>query len=618
MVDFRQKVFSREEEGNLVRRMFESAGANILYNKWRKKAIRAFGMYQGSKDYHFTPNELQELWGRGQYPYVVNKLRAVINQCSSVEIISRSRYAFRTFTSKDENNPTTKLVTGMTHLGYGYQEREDTAEYTSLKYQDGLICGLGWSNMFSDDGWMRYQWGSPLNQIYDANDMSPFLTNGDFHFTLHWIGKEQAKRKWPKHAKQLDEYFGKRIAVEYSSYSAEFLSNISPYVGSAMVTNAMGGKILVIECQRKVNRKYYYGIDSKTGYEFQTFKEEDAEGMDPVDNDIGEKEGHEVIRTVICADIVLDYAPLAPHIPNQSFSYVPYVYSRRRLDGIPIGLVDSLISAQKLYNRQKIDEDNSRSGMTVIANEDSFNGSTPDQVRHELSQTNKILLERNQGDIKIIPNSIQADANIKGMQRLDQEFDYLSGMFAESRGEQTNASSGKAMETRVINSTKSQSVSLSGLVLMKKREGRVFLDILQGGAFEDIESSIINEEDREVIYMNVVRTRNGKKEIMNDIRTLPLDVYVENTHDYESESEEDMAIARFALENPQVLQYPELLGLMKARNSGKFIKKLKGIMAPPQQGSGESSQGNGQQPMQGQVSGAQSPMQQIIGQQGNV
>lgn len=566
------KSESREKALLEARHIFQYAANNMAYVGFRGKAIQDFRFYDGDGQYPDTV--LQKLKERDQDPIVINKVKAKINQVSGVEIQSRFRVAYRSHSGKDEDE---ELAKAITHYSYAYQEQNDVQVKQSQKFRDMLICGVGWSNMYFHHERIWYDYVHPLNIIFDADDLSPQMTEQNYVVRAHWVSQQDAKMLWPKYSKFIEELFYKVETPPIGSMSSEYFSRMSNYIDTNVFgSSSVGGRILVVEVQKKVKRDYYCGIDQNGRY-FETFDEKQAIEFTGKESEVEEESGYQILRTVFCRDVVFEHGLLNPNIPNGGFTYVPGIYGRRAIDGIPDGWLTPMKDIQRIINYTKLKEMAMLNSTRAIIDEEAFAGQSMEEVREELSRPDSILIKNKEANISLHPNIDLAQSQINMSMRLDDELQQVSGMFADALGSPTNATSGVAINSRARLSITNQRIGLDHLELMKKREGRLFLDILQTSNMEGIMGTVIGEEDQDIIIMNLARDINGKKEIFYDIRNLPLSIYVEQTHDYESGPEEQRATLEALLGNPNaqmILQSPALMKLIGLRQWKQISEEM--------------------------------------------
>jgi hypothetical protein len=548
----RQKALS---DGQM---QFDSMAGNLLYQRWRQSAIESFDFYDGIGQYH--PEILAILHGRNQAPVVVNKVRSMINQASGMEINTRGNIAFKPQSNKEEEKQLTKA---MTHFAFAIQKNQNYPFKGSLRCRDALVCGLGWSRTVYQKNQFLYDYINPLNIIYDADDFSPQLENMKGLGYMHWMSPDEVKSVWPKYAKQIDGMC-KYDFMNYGNFTSEYFNRTSSLIPLTYNMGGNGSPLQVNEMYKKEKRSYYCGID-KTGYYFETFDEEFAEKIADKKSEIEEEVGTRIMRTVFCNDILLDYGPLSPSLPNQkNFPLVPCVWLRRTSDAVPVGWMEDMKDLQRLLNYTKLKQVMSLNSVRARIDVNAVQGMSADEIKEQLQDPSGVLFTTGNGPVEIIPNTDISDSMVKASERLDYELQQVSGMYSDSLGDTSNAQSGVAIKRRQIASSKNLAFGFDSFTYVKEREGQLLMDLMQGCGLENVMVNIVLDDDeKETFIMNVVRESDGQ--ILNDIRTLPADIYIEIVPDYDSSFEEQKATLETLLANPQaplILQNPYLLKIL--------------------------------------------------------
>lgn len=572
-----QLTESRQKALVKARKIVHQASGNLLYQKWRQSAIQSFDFFDGIGQYH--PEILQKLHQRGQSPIVVNKVRSMINQASGLEINTRGKIAFKPQSNSEEE---AKLTKAMTHYGFAVQKEQGFSYKGSLRCRDSLICGIGWSRMYPYRNQIMYDYTHPLNIIFDADDFSPQLTNQRHLIYMRWLAPDEIKEEWPRFAKQIDERVGRDDMINnVGNFTSEFFNRRSAFIPSISSSGGSGGsRLLVNEVLHKEKRKYYCGVD-KNGYYFETFKEDEAEELADNKREITEEVGTQIMRTVFFDDILLDFAPMLPNIPNRAdFSDIPCVWQRRTADAVPVGWLEDLKDLQRELNYRKLREILSLNSKTAVVDHNAFHGMDIEEIRQEIMRDDTILIKTGPGQVDIQQNLNISDAMIKAAERIDQELQQVSGMYSDSLGAATNATSGVAIKQRQIGTSKNLAHGFDSFTLVKEREGKVLIDLMQGSGLENVLVNItLDDDEKETFIMNLVRDIKGKKVMFNDIRTLPVDIYVEIVPDYDSSLEEQKATLEALLANPQaplILQNPYLLKILVGERHADKIASAMG------------------------------------------
>jgi len=564
---------SRQKALDDGKKDFYEMSSNLLYQKWRELAISSFDFYDGIGQYH--PEILAILQARNQSPIVVNKVRSMINQASGMEINTRGKIAFRPQSNSEEEEQLTKALT---HYAFAVQKDQNYSFKGSLRCRDALICGVGWSSTVAQYNKILYDYIHPLNVIFDADDFSPQLENMRKLIYMHWLSADEIKTEWPEFAKKIDE-ISNYDSMNTGNFTPEFFNRRAALIPSSSSGTVNGSRLLVNEVFKKEKRKYYCGLD-KNGYYFETFDEEDAEKLANKKSEIEEENGTQIMRTVFCNDILLHYAPLFPNIPNrQDFPLVPCVWLRRTSDAVPIGWLEDIKDLQRELNYRKLKEIMSLNSVRAKIDVNAVQGMSADEIKRELSDPSGIIFTTGPGQVDIIPNLDISNAMIKASERIDHELQQVSGMYSDSMGQATNATSGVAIKQRQIGTSKNLAFGFDAFTHVKEREGKIMIDLLQGSGLENILVNIVMDDDeKEIFIMNLVREIDGKQHVFNDIRTIPVDIYVEIVPDYDSSFDEQRATLETLLSNPQaplILQNPYLLKiLLGERHADKIANAM--------------------------------------------
>jgi len=564
---------SRQKALNDAQMRFDALGGNLLYIQARQEQIGSLNFYDGVGQY--DPEILKILSDRGQAAIVVNKVKSIVKQASGMEINTRGNFAYKA----QSNNEQQELLTrAMTHFGFAVQKDQKYSYKGSLRSRDVMSCGIGWSKTEQVGKKFIYNYVHPLNVIYDANDLSPQLENMTAVAQLRWLPPEQLKAIYPKFAKQIEDMSNSSF-VDYGNYSSEYFNRTSAFVP---LTYNMGGNgangspIQLNELYHKERHKFYWGID-QSGYHFETFSEEHAEKLSDKKSEIEQEWGTRIMRTVFCNDILFDYSPLLPSLPNQSdFPLVPCVWERRTCDGVPVGLLEEVKDLQRELNYRKLKEIMSLNSVRARIDVNAIQGMTADEIRAELSRPDGVLFTTGAGQVDIIPNIDISNAMIKAAERIDYELQQVTGIYRDSLGDTSNADSGIAIRRRQIASAKNLATGFDSFQYVKEREGKLLMNLMQGGGLENMLVNIVLDDDeKQSFVMNLVREEDGK--ILNDIRTMPADIYVEITPDYDSSLEEQKEMMMQIMANqqaPLLLQNPYIAKLIAGRDAKKLSEAM--------------------------------------------
>jgi hypothetical protein len=334
---------------------------------------------------------------------------------------------------------------------------------------------------------------------------------------------------------------------------------------------------MIVEVQYRDTQPCFEGIDQQ-GHYFETFDEEEASLLQG-DKNLTKKNATRIMRALFTGDALLEYGPLDPLLPNlPDFTYIPCVWGRRFEDGVPDGWISVMKDIQRESNVRRSRLFNNLNSSRVIMDDDAMGpGKDIEQIRQELKRPDSVIIKNKGSELTIESNQSLAPAQFEMLTRSDQELQQTSGIYDEALGKETNAQSGVAIQNRQVNSVRNQIFGFDNLRLMKKREARMLLNLIQGGGDEFMEAQILTEEEMESVLLNVVREVQGQKVIFNDVRTLPLSIYVEEVPDFESSLQEQQAALEEILSNPNamfILQSPALLKRLGFRDHEKLSQEM--------------------------------------------
>ena len=561
-----------------ARGYFEYANAHPIITGWREEAIENYGFYDGTKqwdDYH--RKILEE---RGQPVVVINKIKSRVNRMMGMEIQSRYRIGFRSHLRDDA--PKQAVAKALTDYGYFFQERNDVPARASLKFKDALITGLGWSNFYKDGEKLCYEYVNPLNILFDPDDLSLDLSEMSFVCRVRWYPLEMAKQLWPKHKQYFDTLFTESpTSGHHGNIGGELAARMQNYIDLYTSGKGDASKVQVVEVQYKRSKTCYYGTDSQ-GLTFETFDEDVALEM-AAKSDIKEKDATQIMRVNFTAEVLLDFTPLHPNVPNMSdFTYIPFVWHRRFEDAVPTGWMEVMKDPQRELNYRRAKFIGDMNSKRVIVNPNAFPGKSAEDIV-AIYQTNGVLFADPSG-VKVEDGSALAPGQLNLLQMVNREMEDVTGISDDLMGEKTNAVSGIAIKSRQQSSLKNHVAAFDAFKTMKKREGKLLLCLIQGQWVSLLESEIIAPEDREAfLSIAVKQDKNGNHFISNDIRTIPLDIYVEETLDVESTFEEERDMLNGLLANPNaplLMTSTALLQRYGFRNAEQLAQEMKQATQP--------------------------------------
>ena len=569
---------SRQKALDTAQAYWKRANLHPSKMQWSSEAIEAFGFYDGSGQW--SEQDFKTVTDRNQVPLTVNLIQGRIDALSGVEIQSRFRTAVQDASGIVANE---KLALALTNWLYFIQQDQRMPHKGSLKFRDMMICGIGWSNIFQDNGSYCYDYVHPYNVLPDPDDLSPQYDNMKYVCRKRWMEPDVVKKTWPKVSKDID-FTDPNLST--TIYSPEITDRNTNYTNINNYSGFSQSRVLVCEVQYKIPKSAYSGIDSH-GFYFETFDEEKAEELANSTKDIEEKESSQIIRTLFLDNYLLETAPLNPNIPGvKDFSYIPCVWKRRFRTGVPYGLVDQMKDIQRDANVRITKALYLANSSKLIVTGSLPPGQSIQSVEAQMKKPDALIVLPSETKFDLRDNTSLSDAQLKMLDKYELLLNRVTGINDDMMGVPTNATSGVAQRQRQINSVRNNVFAFDNFADMKERESRFIISLFQGGENENILSQIMTEEQKETIILNLVRIIKGKKVVFNDVRTLPISLEVEEVPDYKNSIEENREAIENLLSNPNamlIMQSPSLMRRLKIRDYEKLSEEMKETMNSKQE-----------------------------------
>ena len=181
---------TRQKALDTAQEYFRLANLHQSTNEFRLKCINDYGFYDGTEQWQ--AKDLEKLNAREQLPITVNICKGFIDNLSGVEIQSRYRTACRSDSHKSEDD---KLAEALTHLLFYIQEHQELPYKGSLKFRDSLICGIGWSYLYKENGEVFYEYVHPFNIIPDPDDLTPQYNAMKYVCRKRWMRPDMVKAR---------------------------------------------------------------------------------------------------------------------------------------------------------------------------------------------------------------------------------------------------------------------------------------------------------------------------------------------------------------------------------------------------------------------------------------
>jgi hypothetical protein len=571
---------TKQEALRKAQECFRAANLHPSTTAFRLKCIDDQNFYDGTGQW--TARDLHILAMREQLPITVNICKGYVDALSGVEIQSRYRTACRSDSHREQDD---KLAEALTHWLFYIQEHQDLPYKGSLKFRDSLIGGIGWSDLSKEDGAYYYDYVHPLNVIPDPDDLSPQYTAMKYVCRKRWMSPDMVKARWGRGVEGSDF-----SSSGFSGYgdSPELLDRNTAYTDANTPSGMNNNRVLVVEVQRKVPHKAYKGIDGE-GRPFETFSLDTAEMLSASScrgrsQDIETVESTRILRTLFMGDTLLEHAPLDFALPGSTdFSLIPVVFQRRFKTGVPYGLLESMKDIQRDCNVRVTKSVYAINSSQLVFEGNPLPGADLNRLKQELKSMDSVIILPKDSKYQLSSNGHLGEEQLKIVELYLNLIQRVTGIHDDMLGMKTNATSGIAQNIRQVNSVRNNVFAFDNFAQMKKRESLFILGMLQAGDDENVAVQILTPEENRTMVLNLTRTIKGKagkpeKVILNNVRTLPLSLYIEEVPDYKSTFEEQRATFESLLSNAHahwMMLSPELLRRLGVRDPERIAGEMR-------------------------------------------
>lgn len=537
---------------------YQYAANNDVRKKWFEQHIESLRVYYGEQWDKKMREDIERLGG---IPLVINRVEPIITNYVSLQINNRKRIAFKPSTNIQRH---ATLAEYLNNMLYNIQTQNDFQHYSTQKYTDSCIGGLGWTYFGYDNNAQNtffYDYVDPREVYWDPDDNSTRLENSNFVCRTYYVQVNLLKERYPKFAEYFDDLTSDPKNQTSPSNDMSYYTTDEPHN-----TWVRGRSVRIVEVYYKKEAKYYEGtvvfnndqtlseevIENQVEQYFCTFDQEYAESIKEPGTELKELQGTQIWKGVYCCDALLESGALYPQIPNQKyFPLVPLVL-RRNYFGMPYGLVGGLSDISKALNYVWSKAIHGLDAKHLICEKDhSFDMSKDGEAfLNEMSKKRGIIALKNAKDAQFFTSEGILPFLFQSLQRIDIEFEQRTQLFDELKGNQTNAVSGVAIQQRTINSARNQNPLSSTYDHMLISEGKLMLDTIKG--ITDFRYAFNYYKDGKVNYGT----------LDNEISSINFEIYSDIAPNYSSSNDERIARFEALLASPNpalVLSSPVLL-----------------------------------------------------------
>lgn len=305
---------------------------------------------------------------------------------------------------------------------------------------------------------------------------------------------------------------------------------------------------------------------------------------------------------------------------RRRFPYIPFFGYREDLTGVPYGIIRAMLSPQ--------DEVNARSArmMWLLKSRRTFIDSdalhekynTMSDANRELGRADAFIVTNPnaaRGQIKVEDNFQLSQQQFQIMQERKQAIQDAAGVYAAMMGQNSNASSGLAIQSLVEQGVTTLAKINDNYRVARRGVGNALLDLIKEDLTSQAEILVDNGTAKRKVVVNIPRRDpvTGQEYKENDVQTAPVKVAlsdVPSTPTYRAQQFSAFAeILKSMPPNMQALLIPfalEMSDFGKRKEMAAFLREQLGIQADPN--SPEAQQAK-QQASQAAEAQAQAAMQ---------
>jgi len=282
---------------------------------------------------------------------------------------------------------------------------------------------------------------------------------------------------------------------------------------------------------------------------------------------------------------------------RRRFPYVPFFGYREDLTGVPYGLIRAMISPQDEVNARSAKMMWLLSSRRATVDSDAFDPkyNSVSDVSRELGRADAFVVMNpgrvnKLGAISVDDNQQLSQQQFQIMQERKQAIQEAAGVYAAMMGQQSNASSGLAIQSLVEQGVTTLAKINDHYRIARRGVGNALLDLIKEDMTDQAEILVDNGTVKRRVIVNIPRkdpvTGQAYKE--NDVQTAPVKVAltdVPSTPTYRAQQFAAFAeILKSMPPNMQGLLIPfalEMSDFGKRKEMAEFLRSQLGIQADP-------------------------------------
>lgn len=561
---------------------------------WRREADKAVDYYDGNQ---LDADTIQRLDSRGLGPLVTNLIKPTVDAVLGME--AKTRTDWRVGADDEQHTEVAEALSAKIHEA----EREANADMaTSEAYAQQIKAGFGCVEVSRDSNPFNYPYrveSVHRREIYwDWRSKKLDWSDARYVVRRRWYDADHLASFFPEHADLI------RFAGHGWRDWADFLT-----VDNRVSLNLAHG----LE-QERVSWDDYEWRDTERGRVscFEVWYRVWIRGLvlrlpggRVIEFDQADPQHRAIVATGMVQPKVAVYDKvrvafhIGPHrvrdIPTnrRRFPYVPFWGYREDLTGVPYGLIRSMLSPQDELNaraqkmmwllsarRTQIDSD---------ALDEKYN--TLSDASREMGMSDAFIVTNpmrkgGQAAIRVDENMQLSQFQFQIMQERKQAIQEAAGVYSAMMGQQSNASSGLAIQSLVEQGTTTLAEINDNYRYARRGVGSALLDLLKEDMIDQTEIMVDTGMTKKRVMVNIPMTDDvtGQQYKRNDVQSAPVKIAlsdVPSTPTYRAQQFGQFAeILKSLPPQQQALLVPfalEMSDFAHRKDMAKFLREQMGI-----------------------------------------
>ncbi|TPL98315.1 hypothetical protein [Mesorhizobium sp. B2-3-10] len=381
------------------------------------------------------------------------------------------------FDAKSADEKAQESATAITDLILFLQDANNSSSKWSQAMRKGRVCGLAWHHIIPVNDTIEEEIPSSLDVVYDPLDMSMDFSKSRGRGLVGWHTRDELFMKYPNKGAEIDAATGTWNSANMMCPRGMVSSRMT--FANCGYFDKASKKVMLVRFYYRVPKKFYTYL-SKDNLIVNTFYKAEAEKESKDKNGgYSTNDGYQLRCCVFAGGVLFDEFeyPYQLDYYRGAFPLTPICLKREENTGIPFGMVRASKDDQKLYNKKMSKLNWYLSARQVVADSDAVDD--PNQLVSEVARPDGIIFKRKGSSLEIQKNLDEVAAHQSSLQIHVQNIERNMGVFDESAGAETNASSGKAIQLRKAGTQTTQALPIDLLRLAKRDASRKMATMAQ-------------------------------------------------------------------------------------------------------------------------------------------